>query len=307
VDALRIHPEVADASAAGHPVVALESTIITHGLPWPENIRAAATIEDAVRAHGAVPATVAIIDGVPTVGLDTATTSGLAHAARSGQVAKCGSRDLAAVMTRGGHGSTTVGGTCTIAAAAGISVFATGAIGGVHRGAATSFDESADLHDLARTGRVVVSAGVKSVLDVAATMERLETLGVPVLGMATDHVPGFWIRETAVAVPHRVENPEDVAAVVAAHRRLGLPQSVLVMNPVPAAAALPLVVHDDAVAQALADAAAAGVKGADVTPFVLAAVHRITGGASVTANIALATANAICAARIAEALGRSTA
>ncbi|HEU4361249.1 MAG TPA: pseudouridine-5'-phosphate glycosidase [Mycobacterium sp.] len=296
---VRIHPEVADALAGGRPVVALESTIIAHGLPRPDNLRLAREIEDAVRAGGAVPATIAIVDGEPHVGLDDAT---LRHIARSDAVLKAGVRDVAMLAARGGDGATTVASTAHFAAAVGITVFATGGLGGVHRGARDSWDESADLSTLARTGVLVVCSGVKSILDIAATLERLETLNVGVIGYRTDRFPAFYLADSGHPVGWRVDTPEQAADVLRARRRLGTDGYGLVLaNPIAADDELDRALHDRVLAAGLAAAEASGVRGKDVTPFLLDFFHRETQGASVTANIALVRSNATLAAQVAAA------
>ena len=291
--------EVAAALADGRPVVALESTIIAHGLPRPDNLRVAREIEAAVRAEGAVPATVAVLGGEVRVGLDAAA---LEEIAAREDVAKLGVRDLGPALARGVPGATTVASTAYLAARAGIGVFATGGLGGVHRGAATTFDESADLLALAGAPIVVVCAGVKSILDVGATLERLETLSVPVLGYGTDRLAGFYLADSGHPVPWRVETPEEVAAVQRARRELGLPQAVVVANPLPEAEQMDPALHDRVLAEALAAADAGGVAGVDVTPFVLARFHESTAGESLRANVRLVLRNAALAGRIAGAL-----
>lgn len=295
---LVVHPEVADALAAGGPVVALESTIISHGLPRPTNLDVARQIEDAVRAQGAVPATVAIVDGTIRVGLDD---DALATIAGSDDVVKASVRDLAVVVARRGHGATTVASTAELAAMVGIEVFATGGLGGVHRGASESFDESADLTTLGTTPITVVSAGVKSILDVAATLERLETLNVTVVGYGTDRFPGFYLADSGHAVPHRVDSPEDVAAIMAARKELGSTAALLVANPLTADRQVDPALHDEVLGAGLKAAAAAGVRGKDVTPFLLAHFHEASGGESLRANTEIILANATLAARIAVA------
>lgn len=296
---MRIHPEVADALADGRPVVALESTIISHGLPRPDNLRTAREIEDAVRAGGAVPATIAIVDGEPHIGLDDAV---LRHIATSDTVIKAGVRDIAVLAARGGDGATTVASTAHLAAAAGITVFATGGLGGVHRGARDSWDESADLTTLSRTGVLVVCSGVKSILDITATLERLETLNVGVLGYRTDRFPAFYLADSGHPVGWRVDTPAQVADVLRARRRLGTDGYGLVLaNPIDAADELDRALHDRVLAAGLAAAAERGMRGKDVTPFLLDVFHRETQGASVAANIALVLANARLAAQVAAA------
>jgi pseudouridylate synthase len=294
-----VDEEVAAALADGRPVVALESTIIAHGLPRPDNLRVAREIEAAARAEGAVPATVAVLGGEVRVGLDAAA---LEEIAARGDVAKLGVRDLGPALARGVAGATTVASTAYIAARAGIGVFATGGLGGVHRGAATTFDESGDLLALAGAPLVVVCAGVKSILDVGATLERLETLSVPVLGYGTDRLAGFYLADSGHPVPWRVETPEEVAAVQRARRELGLPQAVVVANPLPEAEQMDPALHDRVLAEALAAADAGGVAGVDVTPFVLARFHESTAGESLRANVRLVLRNAALAGRIAGAL-----
>jgi pseudouridine-5'-phosphate glycosidase len=294
---LRVHPEVAAALRAGGPVVALESTIVSHGLPRPDNLRVARAIEAAVRAEGAVPATIALVGGEVRVGLDDVALEAIAL--RDG-VEKCSTRDLAIAAARGATGATTVAATAHLAAQAGIELFATGGLGGVHREAATTWDESADLAGLARTPITVVCAGVKSILDVAATLERLETLGVAVAGFGTDRFPGFYLRDSGHPVPWRLDTVEEVVGVLRARARLGLEDGALVVaNPI--AEELDRELHDHVLAEALVAAGAEGVRGRDVTPFLLARFHERTGGASLEANVRLVLANAQLAARIAVA------
>jgi pseudouridine-5'-phosphate glycosidase len=295
---MRVHPEVSEALAARAPVVALESTIVAHGLPRPRNLEVAREIEAEVRAAGAVPATIAVLDGEPRIGLDDAA---LEAVATRDDVHKCGVRDLAVVCARGGHGATTVAATAHLAARAGIAVFATGGLGGVHRDARESFDESADLVALARTEIVVVCAGVKSILDVGATLERLETLSVTVLGWRTAVFPGFYLADAGFRVPWRVEEAGDVAAVMRARAQVGHGGAIVVANPLPADEQVDPELHDRVLAEALRAAAAAGVHGKATTPFLLAALHRETGGATLEANVALVRRNAALAARIAVA------
>ena len=296
---LRVAPAVAAALADGRPVVALESTIISHGLPRPDNLRIAREIEQAVRDGGAEPATIAVVDGVACVGLDDAA---LERVASSDEVHKVSVRDLATVIGRGGMGATTVASTAFLAACAGIGVFATGGLGGVHREARDSWDESADLTTLSRTPIAVVCAGVKSILDVPATLERLETLNIAVLGYRTSAFPGFYLADSGHRLDWRVESPEDVAAVLAARRELGLDQyGLLVANPIDLADQLDVDLHQRTLEAGLAACAAGGVRGKDVTPFLLDFFHRHTHGASLTANVALVLGNARLAARIAVA------
>ena len=295
-----VAPEVAAALAGGRPVVALESTIISHGLPRPENLTVAREIEAAVRDAGAVPATVAVVAGRPTIGLDDASLQVIAS---DDSVVKVSVRDLAVVAARGGHGATTVAATAHLAAAAGICVFATGGLGGVHRGARETWDESADLGVLARTSILVVCAGVKSILDVAATLERLESLSIAVLGYRTDRFPGFYRRDSGYPVPWRVDSAAEAAAVLRARSDMGTAGfGVLLANPVAPADELDPVLHDEALTSGLAAASAAGVTGKDVTPFLLDWFHRRTHGASLATNVALVKQNAVLAAQVAAAL-----
>lgn len=294
-----VHPEVADALSSGRPVVALESTIISHGLPRPQNLRIARQIEDEVRAGGAVPATVAVVDGVARIGLDD---EALTRVASDPSVVKVSVRDLATVAARGGVGATTVASTAHLAARAGIAVFATGGLGGVHRGATETWDESADLTTLSRTPVLVVCAGVKSILDVGATLERLETLNIGVLGYRTDRFPGFYLRDSGHRLDWRVETPEEVADVLRARAELGTADYGLVLaNPVDPADELDRIVHDDVLARGLAAALDNDVRGKDVTPFLLDWFHRETGGASLATNVALVRSNARLAAEVAAA------
>jgi pseudouridylate synthase len=297
---MRIALEVAEALAGGRPVVALESTLISHGLPRPRNLSVAREVEAAVRAGGAVPATVAVLGGEVRVGLDE---DALEAVASREDVVKCGLRDLAPLAARAGDGATTVAATAHLAARAEIGVFATGGLGGVHRGARETWDESADLETLARTGIVVVCSGVKSILDVAATLERLETLGVTVLGYGTDRFAGFYRSDSGHAAPWRVDSPEEAAAVAAARSELGTEdRAVVVANPLPEAEQLDPALHDRALAEGLEAAEREGVSGKDVTPFLLDHLHRETGGASLEANVRLVLRNAELAARIAAAM-----
>jgi pseudouridine-5'-phosphate glycosidase len=296
---LAISPEVATALAAGRPVVALESTIISHGMPWPENVDTALAVEAAVREGGAVPASIAVLDGRIRVGLDAAD---LARLARAKDVAKLSRADLAHGVLSGRPGATTVAATMIAAARAGIAVFATGGIGGVHRGAESSFDISADLTELARTPVTVVAAGAKALLDLPKTLEMLETLGVPVVCYGCDEFPAFWSRRSGLAAPIRIDDAASIAAFIRAREALGLGGGVLVANPVPERDEIPfaeMAIHIEA---ALADSRAAGVTGKAVTPYLLDAILRRTGGRSLAANIALVRNNAALAAEIAAAL-----
>jgi pseudouridine-5'-phosphate glycosidase len=296
---VRIHPEIAEALASGHPVVALESTIISHGLPRPDNVRIAHDIEDEVRAGGAVPATIAVIEGVAQVGLDE---SDLTRIATGADVVKAGVRDLAAVTARGGTAATTVASTAHLAARAGIAVFATGGLGGVHRQARESWDESADLYTLSRTSILVVCSGVKSILDVPATLERLESLGVGVLGYRTGTFPGFYLADSGCPLDWRVESPAEVAAVLRARLDLGTAAyGMLLANPIALADQLDPAEHARVLTNALEAAESDGVRGKDVTPFLLDFFHRETHGASLRANVALVRGNARLAAQVAAA------
>ncbi len=297
---MRIAPEVAEALAGGRPVVALESTLISHGLPRPRNLDVAREVESAVRDAGALPATIAVVAGEARIGLDEAA---LELVAAGDGVVKCGVRDLAPLAARRGHGATTVAATAHLAMRAGIRLFATGGLGGVHRDARESWDVSADLETLARTGIVVVCSGVKSILDVGATLERLETLNVTVLGYATDSFPGFYLTDSGYPVPWRVESPEEVAAVVRAREELGVgDRAVVVANPLAPDQQLDPGQHDQVLAAGLSTAEREGVTGKDVTPFLLEWFHRETGGASLDANVRLVVRNAELAARIAVAV-----
>ena len=304
---VHLHPTVAAALAAGAPVVALESTIISHGMPWPQNLETALRVEAAVREAGAVPATIAVIDGRPCAGLAPSQIETLARAGPA--VRKLSRRDLPVALAAappGQHGATTVATTMMIAAMAGIRVFATGGIGGVHRGAlsgAASFDISADLLELARTPVAVVCAGAKAILDLRATLEMLETHGVPVLGYQCSELPAFYSRESGLGLPlpWRLDTPEALARVLRAQDTCSPGQGAVIANPVPAADEIPHGVVDAWITQALAEARAQGVAGAGVTPFLLARVAELSGGASLKANIALVLNNARLAAQVAAA------
>jgi pseudouridine-5'-phosphate glycosidase len=293
-----ISPEVADALTAGRPVVALESTLLAHGLPRPDNRAAADDVESAVRKGGAVPATIAVLDGVPHVGL---TAEEVDRVCADPDLAKFGARDLPVAAALGLSGATTVSSTALLAAAAGIGVFATGGLGGVHRQAVDTFDESADLTALSRTSLVVVCAGVKSILDVPATLERLESLSVTVVGYRTTTFPGFYVADSGSALDWSVADPAQAAAVFAARRALA-PGAVVVANPLPVDEQLDPALHDRVIAGALAAAEAAGVRGKDVTPFVLDHLHRASEGATLAVNVRLVLRNAELAGRIAAAL-----
>jgi pseudouridine-5'-phosphate glycosidase len=295
---VRLSEEVEAAIAEGRAVVALESTIIAHGLPRPDNVRVAREIEGAVRDAGAVPATIAVLGGEVRIGLGD---EELERIGAGDDVAKCSVRDLPVVCARGGDGATTVAATAHLAARAGIDVFATGGIGGVHRGAASTFDESADLVALARTPICVVSAGVKSILDVGATLERLETLGVTVVGYRSGRFAGFYLADSGHDVPWRVESAADVAAILRARADVGAPGAVLVANPLPEDEQLDPAVHDRVLHESLRSASEQGVTGKAITPFLLERLNRATGGDSLRANIALVRGNAALAGEIAVA------
>jgi pseudouridine-5'-phosphate glycosidase len=293
---LRVAPEVADALAEGRGVVALESTIISHGMPYPDNLTTARAVEDVVRARGAVPATIAVVGGRLRVGLDDDALEALAGGAG---VAKASRRDLPALTARGVTAGTTVAATMYLAHLSGIGVFATGGIGGVHRGAELTFDVSADLDELGSTPVTVVCAGAKSILDLPRTLEVLETRGVPVVGYRCDEFPAFFTRASGLPVDHRVDTPAELAALVAAHRRLRMRGGILVANPIPVADALDAAEIDARIAQALADAGRSGVTRKEVTPYLLARINELTGGRSLVANIALIRNNADLAGRLA--------
>jgi pseudouridine-5'-phosphate glycosidase len=298
----RLTSEVRDALAAGRPVVALESTIIAHGLPRPRNLAVAEEVEALVRAEGAVPATVAVLDGQAHVGL---AKDQLERIASDTAVRKLGHRDLAPALATGASGATTVSATAFLAARAGIRVFATGGLGGVHREWTETQDESADLRLLAGTRITVVCAGVKSILDVPATLQRLETLGVGVLGYGTEYFPGFYLTSSGERVDWTVRAPQEVAAVMRAQDALGGPETALIVaNPVPEPEQLDPALHDRVLAEALAECRTRGIGGQAVTPFLLDHLQRHTGGASLEANLAAVRGNVRLAARIASA--RST-
>lgn len=294
---IRLSEEVRSALAGGEPVVALESTVVAHGLPRPRNLAVGRALEAAVRAAGALPATIAVLRGVPTVGLSDGE---LEHVANAPSVAKLSTRDLPVAVARRSDGATTVAATGWLAHRAGIRVFATGGIGGVHRGEPR--DVSADLAELSRTPLVVVCAGAKSILDLPATREALETGGVLVLGWRTERFPAFYSGESDLPVDVRVDDAGEVAELWRARERLGTPGALLLCVPPPEETALPAAAVEEAIGRALAEAEAAGVRGKEVTPFLLAAVARLTGGRSLEANAALLRNNAEVAARVAAAL-----
>lgn len=290
--------EVESALHEGRPVVALESTIISHGLPRPENLRVARAVEDTVRARGAVPATIAVLDGSIRIGLDDVALEAVAN---RDDIAKVSVRDLGMVVARGASGATTVAATSLLAHRAGIGVFATGGLGGVHREARETWDESADLTTLGTTPMTVVCAGVKSILDVPATLERLETLNVGIIGFGTDRFPGFYLRDSGSRIDWTVETPEEVAAVITARRELGIAAGLLVANPLPEDEQVDPDLHDRVLQEGLRLASERSVSGKDVTPFLLDHFHRASGGVSLVANERIIVRNAELAARIAVA------
>ncbi len=297
---LDISPEVREALEQGRPVVALESTIISHGMPYPQNVETALRVERTIRENGAVPATVAIIGGRLKAGLSEAE---IEHLGRSGRaVAKASRRDLPVLVARGLDGATTVTTTMIIAHMAGINVFATGGIGGVHRGAETTMDISADLEELAQTPIMVICAGAKSILDLGLTLEYLETKGVPVIGYGTDELPAFYTRRSGFHVDYRIDTPEELAAAFRVSREMGLRGGMLVTNPVPEEYSMDPDVINAAIEEALAEAARLGIRGKETTPFLLARIKDITGGDSLASNIQLVLNNARLAARTAACL-----
>ena len=299
---LDIAPEVQEALANGKPVVALESTIISHGMPYPQNVETALQVEKIIRENGAVPATIAVIGGRMKAGL---TAEEIDYLGKTGAgVAKASRRDLPVLVALGRDGATTVTTTMMIAHMAGISVFATGGIGGVHRGAETTMDISADLEELAQTPVMVVCAGAKSILDLGLTLEYLETKGVPVIGYGTEELPAFYTRKSGFGVDYRVDSPEELAAMFAAQRDLGFKGGMLVTNPIPEEYAMPKDVIDAAIEQALRECKEQGVHGKETTPFLLARVVELTGGDSLESNIQLVLNNARVAARTAAALAK---
>lgn len=295
---MRVHPEVAAAIAEGAAVVALESTIISHGLPRPKNLLAARAFEEILRAQNVVPATIAVINGVPTVGLDETELELIANQ----DIPKASVRDLPILMAKGLSGATTVAATAHLAAKAGVKVFATGGLGGVHRGASESFDESADLTTLASSPVVVVSAGVKSVLDIGATLERLETLSIPVVGYQTNSFPAFWLPTSEFSLDWRVDSPAEAARVFSAALDQGSRSALVVANPVPSDEAWEVSEHDAVLEQAFAAAQAAGIRGKEVTPFLLQFIVEASGGKSLDVNLSLARNNVSVAGEIARAL-----
>ena len=295
---VEVSPRVSAALAAGEPVVALESTIISHGLPRPGNLAAAQRFEQILQEHNVTAATIALIDGVPKVGLDT---KDLERIAGDESVVKVGSRDIAIAMARKVTGGTTVAATSVLAARAGLRVFATGGLGGVHRGAGETFDESADLTVLSRTPITVVSAGVKSILDIPATLERLETLSVAVVGYQTSRFPAFWLSDSGYDLDWRVDSADEIAEIMAARDAFGEPSALLVANPLPTALQLDPGVLDDAMGEALALASEQGIRGKAVSPFLLDRIQQVTGGVSVRVNLQIARGNIELAGQISSA------
>lgn len=298
---LDINSEVADALSGSSAVVALESTIISHGMPYPKNVETALRVEQEVRDHGAVPATMAIMDGRLKVGLTEAEIEQLGKAGLS--VTKASRRDIPFVVASGQLGATTVAATMILAAQAGIKIFATGGLGGVHRGAETSFDISADLQELAKTDVAVVGAGPKSILDIGLTREYLETFGVPVIGYGCDNLPAFYVQDSGYPVDYRLDTAQQVADALKVKWSLPLPGGVVIGNPVPAEYAMPNEVIDAAIAQAITELEEQGIGGKDSTPFLLKRVVELTGGDSLETNIQLVLNNARVAAQIAVAMG----
>lgn len=300
---LSVSPEVASALKEGRPIVALESTIISHGMPYPQNVETALRVEQTIRDNGAVPATIAVIGGKLKAGC---TPEEIEYLGKKGQaVTKASRRDLPVLIARGEDGATTVTTTMIIAAMAGIRVFATGGIGGVHRGAQQTFDISADLEELAQTPVMVICAGAKSILDLGLTLEYLETKGVPVIGYGTDELPAFYTRQSGFGVDYRIDTPEELAAVFQAKLDCGLMGGMLVTNPIPEQYSMPRDVINRAIDQALREADEQGIRGKRTTPFLLARVKDLTGGDSLAANIQLVLNNARLAARTAFALSRN--
>ncbi len=300
---LTFSPEVTAARAAGTPIVALESTIITHGMPYPQNVETAALVEAEVRAHGAVPATIAVMGGRIHIGL---IDDDLASLGQAKDVAKLSRADLAACIATGGTGATTVAATMICAHLAGIAVFATGGIGGVHRGAETSFDISADLPELAQTPVTVVAAGAKAILDLPKTLEYLETAGVPVIAFGQDDFPAFWSRSSGLKAPLRMDTAAQIAAAHLMRARLCLPGGQLVANPIPQAAEIPRAQIMPVIEQALQEAAAQGIAAKAVTPFLLQRIFELTDGVSLASNIELVLNNARLASAIAAQIARQS-
>jgi pseudouridine-5'-phosphate glycosidase len=293
-------PEVAAAKAAGAPIVALESTIITHGMPYPQNVETARQVEAEIRDAGAVPATIALMDGTIQIGLDDARLEDLAKTPDAFKVSRA---DFAPILISGRTGATTVAATMIAAHLAGIQVFATGGIGGVHRGAELSFDISADLHELAQTPVTVIAAGAKAILDIPKTLEVLETLGVPVITYGQKELPAFWARQSGIASPLSMDTANEIARAHVMRAALGLPGGQLIANPIPQADEIPLSRIGPVIEQALAEAEAQGIAAKSVTPFLLSRIFELTEGRSLEANIALVLNNARLGAQIAREIG----
>lgn len=296
---LKVNPEVEQALKEGKPVVALESTIISHGMPYPKNVETALNVEKIVREHGGVPATIGIIDGVGIVGMNAEEIE--AFGKKGQEIPKVSRRDLATIMATGSWGATTVATTMILANLAGVEFFVTGGIGGVHRGAELTFDISADLEELARTNVSVICAGAKAILDLPKTLEVLETKGVPVLGYGTDELPAFYTRKSGLAVDYNVKSPEEAAKIIKEKRELKLDGGVLITNPIPEEDSMDADAINAVIDKALAEMDEKGIKGKDCTPFLLAKVAEITGGDSLAANIKLVYNNAAVGTEIAKA------
>lgn len=301
IENIIFNDEVRNAFTRRQPIVALESTIISHGMPWPQNVETARMLETTVRENGAVPATIAVIDGKIRVGLDSDT---LEFLGKEKNIRKASRRDLPSVMAYGHHAATTVSATMICAHIAGIKFFATGGIGGVHRGAANTFDISADLIEFAQTPVLVVSSGAKAILDIHGTMEYLETMGIPVLGFRTDEIPAFYYRHSGVKIPQRVEEPIEAARIFNRSLDLGYSSGILVGNPVPEEFAMNRELIEGCIDKALADAGKNGIRGQAVTPFLLSKLNEITGGGSLKTNIELVRSNASVCAQIAVEFSR---
>lgn len=297
---LEVSPEVAEAIKSGKGVVALESTIISHGMPYPKNVETALEVERIVRENGAVPATIAILGGKLKVGLSK---DEIEYLGKAENVIKTSRRDIPFIVAKGLDGATTVASTMILAALAGVKIFATGGIGGVHRGAQESFDISADLQELAHTNVAVICAGAKSILDIGLTLEYLETNGVPVIGYQTDELPAFYTRKSGFGVDYRVDSPEELASALKAKWELGLSGGMVIANPIPEAYEMDFDVINGAINLAVEEAEAKGIKGKESTPFLLARVKEITGGDSLDSNIQLVYNNAKVAAQLAVAMG----
>ncbi|MBR2056437.1 MAG: pseudouridine-5'-phosphate glycosidase [Clostridia bacterium] len=299
---IKVAEEVKKALAEGKAVVALESTIISHGMPYPQNVETALRVEEEVRKNGAVPATIAIIDGVPTVGCNREEIEKLGKAGLT--VTKVSRRDIPIVIAKGLNGATTVASTMILAEKAGVKIFATGGIGGVHRGAEKTMDISADLDELSKTNVTVVCAGAKSILDLNLTMEYLETKGVAVIGYGTDELPAFFTRESGIKVGYRMDTPKEIAESMKAKEDMGLEGGMLVTNPIPEEYSMDAKVIGEAIDKAVKEAEDLGVKGKDITPFLLDKIQKITGGDSLASNIQLVLNNARLASQIAVELSK---